>query len=119
MSEHALSPEEARALWVRALRSGKFKQGEGQLAAGDKRCCLGVAADLAVEHGVIKGYNHGYGTLNDGPDVQPVQDWLGLLYGSGAYGGCGNAGLALSNDNGATFAEIADIIEAEPEGLFR
>jgi hypothetical protein len=32
--------------WVRALRSGKYKQGERYLRKGDAFCCLGVLADV-------------------------------------------------------------------------
>lgn len=41
------------ALWLDALRSGEYQQGEGHLRAGDKFCCLGVACDLAVKNRVI------------------------------------------------------------------
>lgn len=41
--------------WVKALRSGKYKQTEGNLCtAGDKYdsfCCLGVAANILIEAG--------------------------------------------------------------------
>lgn len=32
--------------WVRALRSGEYQQGTGQLRKEDKYCCLGVLTDL-------------------------------------------------------------------------
>ena len=37
-----------RKKWVAALRSGKYKQGKGQLYDNldEKYCCLGVACDL-------------------------------------------------------------------------
>ncbi len=31
-----------KAKWVKALMSGKYKQGEGCLRLGDEYCCLGV-----------------------------------------------------------------------------
>lgn len=44
--------------WVKALRSGEYKQGEGRLAVikegGTVFCCLGVLCDLAVKAGIIK-----------------------------------------------------------------
>lgn len=47
--------------WVKALRSGKYKQGRGLLAVVDPTskevtgyCCLGVLCELAVKAGVIK-----------------------------------------------------------------
>lgn len=40
--------------WVPALRSGKYKQGRGQLrSANDEFCCLGVACDLLIEQGIL------------------------------------------------------------------
>lgn len=48
----------ARRLWVKALRSGEYKQGYGYLhykrGGKDKFCCLGVLCDLAVKNGVIE-----------------------------------------------------------------
>lgn len=32
--------------WVKALRSGKYKRGTGQLKKGDKYCCLGVLCEI-------------------------------------------------------------------------
>lgn len=39
-----MNPKDKKT-WTTALRSGKYKQGSGQLVnyAGDKHCCLGVA----------------------------------------------------------------------------
>lgn len=43
-------PEEFKRKWVEALRSGKYKQGRGQLKdTQDQYCCLGVAC-------IIVGY---------------------------------------------------------------
>ena len=45
--------------WVKALRSGKYKQGKGWLrkSSGPKKksefCCLGVLCDLAVKSKII------------------------------------------------------------------
>ena len=41
-------------LWVRELRSGKWKQRQGSLANLERteHCCLGVLCELAIEHGV-------------------------------------------------------------------
>lgn len=36
-----------KAKWVAALRSGKFKQGEGQLRLNGKHCCLGVLCEIS------------------------------------------------------------------------
>lgn len=38
--------------WVKALRSGDYKQGRGLLCENDKFCCLGVLCDIAVKNDV-------------------------------------------------------------------
>ena len=60
---------EFKALWIEALRSGKYEQGRGALRMGDKFCCLGVACDL-IDQGAwdgvgMPGWNGcGYGSTN-------------------------------------------------------
>lgn len=50
-----LLPEPKR-LWLEALRSGRFKQGQTMLAAdhgdGMQFCCLGVLCEVAIEAGL-------------------------------------------------------------------
>ena len=108
--------------WVEALRSGKIKQSQGHLAEGDGRCCLGVLCDLAIKAGVIPRYSPSSCFL-----PQEVTDWAGLNGRDGSYERNG-AQFTLAEDNdgnkhagiaGKTFAEIADIIESEPKGLFK
>ena len=97
--------------WVEALRSGKYAQTKRQLAYGESYCCLGVACELAIDSGIISSYES---TDNGLPEE--VQNALGLRFSIGVYGK--NTSLAGINDKGATFNEIADIIESEPGGLF-
>lgn len=109
--------------WIAALRGGKYKQGAGALRDGDHYCCLGVACELFLEEnpGAIKveqqdlsGHTAYEGSVAVLPDV--VRDWLGLSTEIGQFGGYS---LSEKNDNGTPFQQIADIIEAEPIGLFR
>lgn len=37
---------EIKKIWIEALRSGKYQQGQGALKEGDSFCCLGVLCDL-------------------------------------------------------------------------
>jgi hypothetical protein len=122
-----MTPQEARKAWVEALRSGDYKQGEGVLRDGDGNyCCLGVACELAVKDGVeMDVYTPEDGsTLYDGQAIvcpRKVQDWLRLAERHGAHRDHVSRDtryLTTLNDNGATFAEIADLIESEPKGLF-
>ena len=121
--------------WVKALRSGIYKQGKGHLCnpLTDEYCCLGVAADLYVkEVGDITVEDDGSLRAYDGRDIYPppaVVEWLGLDDSAGRYVKSGDseivvqAGgittLAYNNDeDNLSFEQIADIIESEPKGLF-
>lgn len=118
-----------KELWTKALRSGKYPQDRGYLRTKQGYCCLGVLCDLAVIEGVIPQpqdtdpddnemgwYYYGTSALDD-VLPQEVAEWAGLK----------NPGypednplvtvndsvtsLAELNDDGYTFARIADIIE--------
>lgn len=40
---------ELKTLWLEALRSGKYEQGQQFLNRNDKLCCLGVLCEVMVE----------------------------------------------------------------------
>jgi hypothetical protein len=105
--------------WLAALRSGEFKQCDGRLADNGGFCCLGVlqcVADGDVERSEYGGVAHHY----------PSEHWLHVhsvqfLTENGmdtwtphlpALEKCASD----ANDDGKTFAEIADAIEACAEG---
>lgn len=118
-------------LWIKALRSGEYEQTTGQLRDDKGFCCLGVACDLyAAEHPDAK-WNRDVDeddcvehTILNEAAVLPtvVRAWLGLKGATGEFVTCATPyqsdALAARNDNGATFAQVADLIEREPEGLF-
>lgn len=67
-----------KRLWVKALRSGKYKQTSGKLHEATPLdrgsfCCLGVLCDLAIKRGVIKRF-HGDKELTP----ETVQRWAGI-----------------------------------------
>jgi hypothetical protein len=108
--------------WVAALRSGEYRQGKNYLNNAGKFCCLGIACELASQEGVTTKKV----AFRDNHEVLPydgnvlslptsVKKWLGLRLELGQYG---NGSLAHLNDTDKTFAEIADVIESEPVGLF-
>ena len=76
---------EIKAQWIKALRSGKYKQGRGALRKTDNTyCCLGVLCDLAIKAG-LEVEVEAVGTANyynfDGecsylPTV--IADWAGI-----------------------------------------
>lgn len=108
--------------WVAALRSGNYRQGIGKLKQNDRYCCLGVACELyqqAVGDLWVRAEVTGVTYYNNNNENLPdeVQKWLGLVSEWGANAADIEA-LTDKNDTGKSFAEIADIIESEPEGLF-
>lgn len=94
--------------WIKALESGKIKQGGHVLAQKKNKsysyCCLGVACELARKDGVnlnvekvgsLKVYDHYEGNP---PDA--VLNWLGIdTFEASRY--------AKMNDHGTSFKEIA------------
>ncbi|MGH2967708.1 MAG: hypothetical protein ACRDK0_01400 [Solirubrobacteraceae bacterium] len=117
--------------WVDALRSGEYEQGIDRLATrdngGTKHCCLGVVSVLACNAGVavdsswvnLTYYEKLVFEWDDAENGRafadtflpdPVRRWLGL---SSHIPQVANDYLANLNDDGKSFATIADLIEAE------
>lgn len=95
--------------WVKALRSGKYKQTQYFLRNEGGFCCLGVACDLYNS-------NHWDGAryLSKSSSLpQKVADWLGLRDKCGSYDDSRiDRNLTYLNDQkGMAFNEIADFIE--------
>ena len=111
----AMNPE-VKAEWVKALRSGEYKQTKHVLhRVGGGYCCLGVLCELAVKAGAIpaaKRNDADPAWYYDGAGSCPsdkVDEWAG----------CANyaeadvlSDLMELNDNGTSFKAIADVIEA-------
>jgi hypothetical protein len=111
--------------WIKRLRSGKYKQGNGALCTEDAEgtksyCCLGVLCELAVEEDVIpepevidsfdehdKEFRYNYDSMGL---TEPVIQWSGIDA-LGHY--ATNISLAADNDDGKTFKEIAYTIETK------
>jgi hypothetical protein len=117
--------------WIEALKSGKYFQGQGVLHqrknAYNLFCCLGLAChlyqeasgDLDVKVNNLGGYSYDGDTVYLPP---AVRDWLGLNDCTGNIDG--EAGLTVQsltyiNDNGWTFAEIAEFIEEHESEVFK
>ncbi len=95
--------KELKARWVEALRSDRYKQTMGRLRTFGGFCCWGVLCDLVDPDGWEEENLYGYSHRGD--TLMP------------AYEGCPNPEgkyreLAEMNDNGISFREIADVIEA-------
>lgn len=91
--------------WLKALRSGEYKQGSGQLRSDDRYCCLGVLCDIT---GHLKPRSFDW--MNDFPDMDyrcndddAIREFKGLSAAT-------QKTLAHLNDNGSSFKEIAAYI---------
>lgn len=108
--------------WVEALESERYQQTQSQLRCGDAFCCLGVACDLYDKAGGAGHWstcadpNIFVFTAEDGADDEesytlpdPVADWLGIER-KQTFKACLPEALALLNDAGFSFKEIAKFI---------
>jgi hypothetical protein len=111
-----------RRKWVAALRSGKYKQGDGFLRSEKGFCCLGVACDLAAPEKWINtvlpiSKRASWEHMNE--IHYPDPEWFGNLTGlvSADFYGSDGAIPALNDGDPSigrerhTFEEIADTIE--------
>lgn len=114
---------------VNRLRSGAVRQGKFNLGTtSGERCCLGVACDIAVERGVIlEPKASGASLIYDDASTTSlpirVREFFGFSDAGGLFYPNGkdkmaSSLVALNDSGGKTFAEIADVIESRPEGLF-
>jgi hypothetical protein len=128
--------------WVKALRSGKYKQGKSFLKQFNnkgqpKHCCLGVLCELyndtmkknhkktiSVKCRDDSHLDYGYVTFANKDDSLPavVRKWAGIKSEMGTFSyterifkrtKC----LADLNDTGKKFSTIADIIEKNVENI--
>lgn len=118
--------------WTDALRSGKYKQTTGVLQRNERStrgagfCCLGVLCDVLKDHENVKGewvenqtrYEFRYDRNQQSTSAglpRPVLELTGIKQ---SLGRIDNKNfLAYLNDDGKTFDEIADIIDANWEKL--
>lgn len=117
--------EEIAKRWVDALRSGKYTQTRGKLNNNNTGgfCCLGVLCDISgldkwtpYIDDAGKPVDHRSLYLErDGVLPEPVRTWSGIHSSLGSF--IEGDSLASRNDNGATFEEIADLIETRWKDL--
>lgn len=122
--------------WVKALRSGKYKQGQSYLKAtwdkkGTQHCCLGVLCELynntmrknkkktlketVCEDTVVHKF-----AKSDTLLPNPVKKWAGLHSVDGEFPApidAWNSSLVNMNDFGDSFKKIASFIEKNYEAL--
>lgn len=102
--------------WVKALRSGKYKQTKMMLNNGyGGYCCLGVLCDISktgkwnsVDLGCVLSYSCSPKKFATSVLPKKVMKWAGMKTESGELG---DRSLTGFNDEGKSFKEISDIIE--------
>ena len=113
-----------KGMWLDALRSGDYEQGTDALHRSGRFCCLGVLCELAHREGVVERYGgtrsgeeYRYGRSGETGTLPPeVREWAGLDRRNPRVvppGGWDTWTLAGLNDDGASFDEIADVIEEQ------
>lgn len=109
--------------WVKALRSGEYRQGKDRLVDGkDRFCCLGVLCNIspAREGRWVKDTKRGWcfsgpDKTNEGAPTPNVKKWAGLKSDNPIIGA---HNLAEYNDDlNYTFDQIADLIEENWEHI--
>lgn len=120
----AMMKQEVKQMWINALRSGEYNQCRDKLKKtnGNKEsfCCLGVLTDLAIKD---SSNNESWNDFEEYVFLPGfVMNWAGMnninstgrLYN---YNTIKNS-ICLSdkNDFGASFKQIADMIEKNIEG---
>lgn len=101
---------EIKAKWLEALRSGRYAQGrQGLRNYNDEFCCLGVLCDAVAPDGWDKWQYHDAHDLwnHNGAVGYPTNDLLQAVGMSRPT----SEHLGQYNDCGASFTEIADVIE--------
>lgn len=132
--------KEVMKKWVKALRSGKFKQGTGTLKQYNSKgeaqhCCLGVLCELynsemkkskkkTLPEKICDNdsdFSFGYSRFGDSKEDLPreVMKWSGIENSLGQFNLSDNhyETLADLNDLGRKFKTISDIIEKNWESL--
>lgn len=123
---------EIKAKWVKALRSRRFKQGDGALKIKDsisgeiRHCCLGVLCELAIEDGLSlktqefeNGNTEWWFGKEERDDFLPreVMEWAGIknnspkVHDPESNNEVDEISLADLNDGGYSFREIAELIK--------
>jgi hypothetical protein len=116
--------------WVKALRSGKYMQGIGQLRTrNDRFCCLGVLCDISRRSKWEQPDEIGLIYYDGSNSVIPecVKKWAGIASSAGTYKAVSGRDRCLADYNdgsssdrhgeSVSFTEIADWIERNYKAL--
>lgn len=95
-----------KAKWIKALRCGRYKQGNGALKVDNEYCCLGVLATIQRckwNDGEPIMKNESVGHQERGRHFYLAPTFAQIPYRAQKF-------LGQMNDKGKTFKEIADYI---------
>lgn len=123
-----MNVKENRNKWFEALHSGKYEQTKEVLCNGKGGyCCLGVLCKVFEDETgtVLDKYKNGmYVVGEDTLESFPqVMEWVGLQNSQGKFDykqtAPSNCLTELNDVWDWDFHQLADLIESEPEGLFK
>ena len=110
--------KELKDNWVKALRSGEYKQGRGQLCMDEKYCCLGVLCEVYGLTGRLEGLNNNErsylmpgGVEGDYRQIYSIPDTS--VFGLDRSIAC--TLVNMNDDQCRNFTEIAEYIEDHVE----
>lgn len=108
--------------WVKALRSGEYKQGKDVLHDKENKfCCLGVLCSLANKENICELTDNIYGSYyyDDKTGTLPdsVIKWSGMQTPTGKRLGKRKELIELNDFNKYSFKRLANIIEKEYKDL--
>lgn len=112
--------EDIKDLWVKALRSGEFKQSQGYLYLDDKYCVTGILAMLGMVNGVCsydEKNGQGYFDSNNVQIPVSVKEWSGLKTRNGVIPSEFITLQGYNDTFGYDFDQLADIIEENWENM--
>lgn len=108
--------------WLKALRSGKYKQGRGQLVLqesdGKYYCCLGVVCEEARKMGIYKtdrAYRERVSLPEKISRILGLHSYSGGFMSDVRFQKMNYDRLDWLNDQGMSFKKIADLIEKKFE----
>lgn len=97
-----------KAVWVEALRSGRYKQGVYRLRGSKGFCCLGVLCDLGEQKAWVES-SGGWGyQAGEAVSYYELPERIQARVGLSGEEVCT---LGQMNDGGVSFEQIADWIE--------
>jgi hypothetical protein len=98
--------EEIKNIWIKALKSGEYKQTTENLKRGSNYCCLGVLCDIVKDevNGEWDGDIFTQGPLSEHVSLMPPQE----VYSFVGLNRNDASDLARKNDSGESFESIAD-----------